>query len=143
MSEVIECRAVRRGRLWVAHEPEHGVYGSGRTLRLVRESVEGGLAAVGVTAEVTITAVTPELEKLRAVEEARTAALIEAVKALALRKATLRDIAEATGVPAAHVKRLLAANKTAPAPAANSTEGSASETAEDPEECHHNERTTS
>ncbi|MGW5928795.1 hypothetical protein ACWF2L_21480 [Streptomyces anulatus] len=113
MSEVIECRATRRGRKWVAHVSEHGVYGSGRSLRLVRASVEGGLALVGVTANVQITPVTPELERLRAAEDAHTAATAEAVKALALRRATLRDIADATGVPVQRVKQLLAGGTTA------------------------------
>ncbi|MYT24875.1 hypothetical protein GTW69_32145 [Streptomyces sp. SID7760] len=108
MSEVIECRATRRGRLWVAHEPEHGVYGSGRTLQLVRKSVEDGLALVGVTAEVKIIPVTPELEILRAAEDARTAALAKAVEALALRRASRSDIALATGASVKQVKLLLA-----------------------------------
>ncbi|MFS0691640.1 hypothetical protein [Streptomyces nitrosporeus] len=108
MSEVIECRATRRGRLWVAHEPEHGVYGSGRTLRLVRESVEDGLALVGVTAEVKIIPVTPELETLRAAEDARTTALAKAVEALALRRASRSDIALATGASVKQVKLILA-----------------------------------
>ncbi|MFJ5851296.1 MULTISPECIES: hypothetical protein [unclassified Streptomyces] len=117
MSADIECRATRRGRLWVAHEPKDGVYGSGRTLRLVRESVEDGLALVGVSAKVRITPVTPELEALRAAEDAYTAALDAAVKALARRRATLGDIAEATGAPVARVKRFLAGSE----PAAAST----------------------
>ncbi|MGW0673558.1 hypothetical protein [Streptomyces sp. NPDC002746] len=96
----------------MAYEPEHGVYGSGRTLKLVRASVEGGLAAVGVSAEVKIAPVTPELETLRTAENAHMAALANAVKALALRQATLRDIAEATGAPVAQVKRLLAGGVT-------------------------------
>ncbi|MGW0673414.1 hypothetical protein [Streptomyces sp. NPDC002746] len=108
MSEVIECQASWRGRLWVAHEPEHGVYGSGRTLRLVRVSVEDGLALVGVTAEVKIIPVAPELEKLRDAEDARTTALAKAVEALALRRTSLSDIALATGASVKQVKLLLA-----------------------------------
>lgn len=139
MSEIIECRAIRRGRTWVAHAIEHGVYGSGRTLRLARASVEEGLALAGLTSEVEIVPVTPELEKLRAADDARTAALIEAVKALALRRATLRDIAEATGEPMAYVKRLLAVGDTASVlPAA-----SGDDSAQDPGECHHNGGTPS
>ncbi|MFF4188141.1 hypothetical protein ACFYZ9_33600 [Streptomyces sp. NPDC001691] len=112
MSETIECEAVRRGRLWVAHLPEQGVYGHGRSLAKTRQSVEEGLGVLGVDAEVTIVAVTPELERLRAAREAYAAALSEAVSALALRRTTLRDIAAATGEPARQVKQLL------PAPAA-------------------------
>ncbi|MFD3970131.1 hypothetical protein [Streptomyces cyaneofuscatus] len=114
MSEVIKCRTTRRGRTWVAHAAEHGVYGSGTSLRLARASVEEGLALAGLTGEVELVPVTPELERLRAADNARTAALIEAVKALALRRATLRDIAEATSEPMAYVKRLLAGGATAP-----------------------------
>ncbi|MGW2984090.1 hypothetical protein [Streptomyces goshikiensis] len=125
MSEVIECRATRRGRTWVVHIREHGVYGSGRTLRLVRANVEEGLALVGVTPAVKITPETPELERLRAADDARTAALAEAVKALALRRATLRDIADATRVPVARVKQLLAGSAAAPG----------IQPAEAPEEC--------
>ncbi|MFD8609520.1 hypothetical protein [Streptomyces sp. NPDC059631] len=113
MTESIECPATRRGRTWVAHASEHGVYGSGRTLRLVRESVEKGLALVGVTREVKITPVMPELEQLRAADDARAAALAKAVKALAVRRATPRDIADATGVPVRRVKQLLAGGATA------------------------------
>ncbi|WP_331759392.1 hypothetical protein [Streptomyces anulatus] len=108
MSGVIECQASRRGRLWVAHEREHGVYGSGRTLRLVRASVESGLALVGVTAEVKIIPVTPELEKLRDAEETRATALAKAVESLALRRTSLSDIAMATGVSVKQVRLLLA-----------------------------------
>lgn len=108
MSETIECRASRRGRTWVVHVPEYGVYGHGRTLKAARENTEEGLALVGVTGEVTLIPVTPELEKLRSVENAYTAALIEAVAALALRRTALSDIALATGVPTKRVKRLLA-----------------------------------
>ncbi|MFD7340400.1 hypothetical protein ACFV98_31120 [Streptomyces violascens] len=107
MSEVIECRASRRGRLWVAHEPERGVYGSGRTLRLVRASIEDGLALIGVIAEVKIIPVTPELEELRDADDARTAALAKAVEALALRRASRSDIALATGASVKQVKLLL------------------------------------
>ncbi|MFI2790954.1 hypothetical protein [Kitasatospora sp. NPDC018614] len=108
MSEALECQASRRGRLWVAYEPEHGVYGSGRTLRLVRASVEDGLALVGVTAEVKIIPVTPELEELRDADDARTTALAKAVKALALRRTSLSDIALATGASVKQVKLLRA-----------------------------------
>ncbi|MFI6308527.1 hypothetical protein ACIBEK_00060 [Nocardia fusca] len=115
MSENIECRAHRRGRAWVAPVAEHGVYGYGRTLEAVRKSIENGLTHVGVTAEVTVIAVTPELENLRSVEEAYATALREAVAALALRSATLGDIALATGVSIKRVKALLADRSTRPA----------------------------
>ncbi|MFE1289727.1 hypothetical protein [Streptomyces sp. NPDC058751] len=110
MSEVIECRADRRGRTWVVHVPEYGVYGHGRTLKAARENTEQGLALVGVAAKVTITPVTPELEKLRSAEETYAAALSEAVVSLALRRTALRDIALATRTPTTQVKLLLAEN---------------------------------
>lgn len=116
MSESIECRASRRGQTWMVYVPEHQVYGHGRTLRAVRENTSQGLALVGVTAEVTITPVTPELEKLRAVQDAYAAALCEAAAALALRRVALRDIALAVGVPTARVKLLLAERATAMTP---------------------------
>lgn len=108
MTGVIECRAIRRGRGWVAHVPEHGVYGNGRTLKAVRESIRQGLALVGVTAEATVVAVSPELEKLRVAEDAQAEALREAVVALALRHAPLGDIAAATRVPRGRIKAILA-----------------------------------
>ncbi|MFD3422467.1 hypothetical protein [Streptomyces decoyicus] len=108
MSETIECQATRRGRTWVVRLPEHGVYGYGRTLKAVAKNTEQGLALVGVTAEVVIIPATPELEKLRSIDDARAAALSEAVAALALRRTALRDIALATGESARRVKLLLA-----------------------------------
>jgi predicted RNase H-like HicB family nuclease len=107
VSESIECEAVRRGRLWVAHLPEHGVYSHGRTLAKTRQNTRQGLELIGVDAEVTVIAVTPELERLRAAREVYAAALSEAVSALALRRTTLHDIAAATGEPARQVKQLL------------------------------------
>ncbi|WP_030372381.1 hypothetical protein [Streptomyces rimosus] len=121
MSETIECRADRRGRGWTTRVPEYGVYGHGRTLKALRKNVEEGLALLDVTAEVTIVPTTPELEQLRAAEDARTAALAEAVRALALRRATLGDIALATGVPIRLVKQLLADSRNDSAP--ETTEG--------------------
>ncbi|KOT51156.1 MULTISPECIES: hypothetical protein [Streptomyces] len=124
MSETIECRADRRGRGWTTRVPEYGVYGHGRTLKALRKDVEEGLALLDVTAEVTIVPTTPELEQLRAAEDARTAALAEAVRALALRRATLGDIALATGVPIRLVKQLLADSRNAAgASAPETTEG--------------------
>ncbi|MGW7089992.1 hypothetical protein ACWGH2_41785 [Streptomyces sp. NPDC054871] len=116
MSEVIECKAFRRGRDWVVHVPEHQVYGYGKTLKRVRENVERGLALVGVTAEVQILAVTPELEKLRAAKDACAAALTETVTAMALRRATLGDIALATGEPTRRVKAIITASRPEPQP---------------------------
>ncbi|NEA15449.1 hypothetical protein [Streptomyces halstedii] len=107
MTEIITCEATRHGRTWVAHVPAHDVYGSGRTLGIVREDVREGLAAFGVTGEVEITPVMPELEALRSAEAAYEQALAAAVTALRLRKAPLRDIAEATRVTTPRVKRLL------------------------------------
>ncbi|MFI1884867.1 hypothetical protein [Streptomyces jumonjinensis] len=107
MSETIECRASRRGRTWVVFVAEHGVYGHGRTLKAARENTEQGLALAGVTAEVTITPVTPELEKLRSAEDTYMATLNEAVAALALRRAPLSDIALATRTSTRRVKLLL------------------------------------
>ena len=118
MSETIHCLAVRRARTWVVHIPEHGVYGHGRTLKAAQENTRQGLELVGVTAEVVIIAMTPELENLRSVEIAYTAALSEAVAALALRRTTLRDIALATQVSTTRVKLLLAEGVKDPVPAA-------------------------
>ncbi|MFJ4774723.1 hypothetical protein ACIP88_37455 [Streptomyces uncialis] len=112
--EAIECRATRRGRIWVAHLPEHGVFGHGRTLKTVCENILQGLALVGVTAEVHITADTPELEKLRSAKAAYEAALTEAVDALALRRAPLRDIAQATETTVTGVRGVLAAQRALP-----------------------------
>ncbi|MGI5337747.1 hypothetical protein ACQEVS_10260 [Streptomyces sp. CA-181903] len=108
MSEVIACRAIRRGRVWVAHVPEHGVYGVGHTLKAARASVERGLALLGMSAEVVVTPTAPELETLRSAEDAYAAALSAAVSALSLRRATLSDISTATKVPIRRVKALLA-----------------------------------
>jgi len=115
MSESIECHANRRGRTWVAHVRQHGVYGYGRTLKALHDNIENGLALLGVTAELTIIAVTPELEQLRSVEDTYTTALREAVAALALRSTTHRDIALATRTPIKLVKALLADPSTPPA----------------------------
>ncbi|MFJ6659725.1 hypothetical protein ACIQNG_25730 [Streptomyces sp. NPDC091377] len=105
-NEPIVGRASRRGREWTVHLPEHGVYGHGRTLAATRTNVITGLALVGVTADVTLFADSPELEALRSAREAYAAALSAAVKSLALRRTTLGDIASATEVPRSQVKRL-------------------------------------
>ncbi|WJV49904.1 hypothetical protein [Streptomyces flavofungini] len=110
MNEPIECQAIRRGRVWAVQVPEYGVYGYGRSLKAARENTIKGLALVGGDAEIVITPVTPELEMLRAAEEAYATALKKAVSALALRRATMTDIALATRVPRGRVKQLLARN---------------------------------
>lgn len=125
MSEIIECRADRRGRIWTTRVPEYGVYGHGRTLKALRQNVEEALALVDVTAEVAVIPTTPELEKLEAARNAFTGAQEEAVRALGLRRTTLRDIASAAGVSVKRVKQILTAARTdsadsadAPAPEA-------------------------
>lgn len=120
MSETIHCRATRRRQAWVVHIPEHGVYGHGRTLTAAHENTRQGLELIGVTAEIVITPVTPELENLRSSETAYTAALGEAVAALALLRTPLRDIALATRVPTTQVKQLLAERSKDPTPQADS-----------------------
>jgi hypothetical protein len=80
----------------------------------VRDSIEDGLAHLGVTAEVAVIALTPELENLRSVEDTYTTALREAVAALAVASTTLGDIALATGAPTRRVKALLAELLAAP-----------------------------
>lgn len=114
MNPGIECKATRRGRSWVAYIPEHGLYGHGRTLKAVRDNLAEGLAFLGVSTPVTLIPVTPELQLLRAAEQARDAALQEAVAALAMRRATMSDIAEATGARTGRIKALLAQRTTDP-----------------------------
>lgn len=114
MSASIECRAHRRGHAWVAHVSEHGVYGHGRTLKALRDSIEHGLAHINVTAQITVITTTPELEDLRSAEDAYAVALHAAVSALALRATTRADIAEATGVPTNKVKAILADHSASP-----------------------------
>ena len=108
MSQAIECQVVRLGRTWVVSSTEHGVYGHGRTLRAARDNIVQGLALLGVTGEIEMILMTPELERLRCAREAYTAALKEAVIALALRQTSLTDIALATGVPAGQAREILA-----------------------------------
>lgn len=116
MSANIECTATRRGRDWVVHAPVYGVYGHGRTLKAAHFDIAEGLALLGVTAEVAITPMMPELEALRSAEAAYATALSEAVKALSLRRATLGDIALTVGVPTRRVKLLLANGRKASEP---------------------------
>lgn len=108
MSETIEGQTHRRGRAWVTHLAEHGVYAQGRTLRATEANAAQGLELIGVSTEVTLIPMTPELETLRAADEAREQALRAAVHALALRRTTRRDIALATRAPARQVKQILA-----------------------------------
>jgi hypothetical protein len=117
MSEPIEVQAHRRGRTWTASIPDHGIYGHGRTLQKLHQNLVQGLALAGVTQEITIIPVTPELETLRAHRAAADIALEHAVAALALRRTTIRDIATATGAPIKQVKALLP-----PAPSAEAAE---------------------
>lgn len=108
MRKSVKCSVTRSGRVWVAHVPKHDVFGQGATLRAVSTSVEQGLRLLGVAAEVTVTPVTPELEKLRSIERSRAAALREAVRGLARLEVGVGDIAQATGLPIGQVKALLA-----------------------------------
>ncbi|MDW6058077.1 hypothetical protein SAZ11_08240 [Streptomyces sp. FXJ1.4098] len=107
MSETIEGQAHRRGRTWVTYLAEHGVYAHGRTLSATEANAVEGLELVGVRAEVTLIPVTPELEMLRAADDAREQALRAAVHSLALRRTTRQDIALATRTPARLVKQIL------------------------------------
>jgi DNA-directed RNA polymerase specialized sigma24 family protein len=114
MSQTIECQAVRRDRTWVVCSIEHGVYGHGRTLKLARDSIVQGLALLGVAGDVELVADSPELDRFRRAQEAYEAALKEAVRALALRRTSLSDIALATGVSAGRVREALAEPLMAP-----------------------------
>lgn len=104
----LTANATRRGRHWLVHVPEHNVYGCGRTLRAADASARGALKLLGVDADLTLVADTPELAALRAADEVRTAALRAAVTALRMRRATITDIAAATGAKARDVKAILA-----------------------------------
>jgi len=115
VNQRIECLAVRRGRSWVVNAPEHGAFGHGRTLKTARNDIEKALALVGVTAEVTLVPVTPELTRLRSAREDYTTALGNAVLALADLGTSWSDIAEATEVPAKTLKELLDQRSTGPA----------------------------
>ncbi|WP_433855175.1 hypothetical protein [Streptomyces kronopolitis] len=128
MSEIIMGQAHRRGRTWVTHLAEHGVYADGRTLRATEANAVEGLELVGVRAEVTVTPVTPELETLRAADDAREQALRAAVHSLALRRTTRHDIALAARAPAWLVKQILAEqtkkdDSQSPAESATTAEG--------------------
>jgi hypothetical protein len=105
--DTIECTAVRLGGDWIAQATAQGVYGCGPTLDAARDSITQGLAHLGITAPVTLTAVCPELEQLRTAAHAYTAALNTAVAALAAQDTAPPDIGAATGAPVAMVKELL------------------------------------
>ncbi|MFD9190308.1 hypothetical protein ACFWCA_19020 [Streptomyces phaeochromogenes] len=107
----IECRATRPSDMWVAGVPQHGVYGHGRTLRVLRSNLIQGLALIGVTTEITLVPVSPELERLRRAEAAYEAALSDAVAALAAHGGTPRDIADATRVTTTRVATLRSRGK--------------------------------
>ncbi|WP_410646541.1 hypothetical protein [Amycolatopsis sp. cmx-4-54] len=72
----------------------------------MRDDLTHGLSLMGVCADVTITVVSPELDRLRRAEAAYDTALADAVTALAAQGSTIRDTAQATGVPIARVEAL-------------------------------------
>ncbi|GAA1468265.1 hypothetical protein NE857_22415 [Nocardiopsis exhalans] len=110
MSEVIRCLAQRRARIWTVALTEFGVYAHGRTLAVLQENLVGAFTLAGVPfSGVEVVADTPGLEAMRAAHSTYEAALEEAVAELAVRRTPLRDMAAATGVSMAEVKRVLAA----------------------------------
>jgi hypothetical protein len=110
MSNTIRCVAQRRGRMWIAAVPEFGVYGHGRTLKVLHDNLAGALALAGVPFDrVEIVPTTPELEVLREKRAAYEEAVAEAVAHMAVRRASLRDMAQAVGMTVPAVKRVLAA----------------------------------
>ncbi|MFE7115569.1 hypothetical protein ACFU99_09120 [Streptomyces sp. NPDC057654] len=111
-AKAIESRATRHADTWVASVPQHGVYGHGRTLRALHSNLAQGLALVGVTTEITLVPISPELERLRRAEAAYEAALADAVTTLTAHGGTPRDIADATGVTTARVAALRSKPKT-------------------------------
>ncbi|MGW4828906.1 recombinase family protein [Amycolatopsis japonica] len=106
MSTTVECHARWHDDMWIASIPQHGVYGSGRTLKALRDDLVRGLALLGMTVHVTLTPVSPELDRLRRAEAAYKTALADAVTALTTQGSTARDTAEATGVPITQVTAL-------------------------------------
>jgi len=109
MSETVTGEAYRRARTWMVSIPEHGVYGHGRTLKAAAESTAAGLELAGVDARVELVATTTELVVMRAARAAYEEALEIAVVQLALRRTTLKDMATATGLKIAQVRRILEA----------------------------------
>jgi hypothetical protein len=110
-AKAIECRATRHADTWVASVPQHGVYGHGRTLRALHSNLTQGLALIGVTTEIMLVPVSPELERLRRAEAAYEAALSDAVTTLAAHDCTPRDIADATRVTTTRVAALRSKRK--------------------------------
>lgn len=102
--------------MWVAGILQHGVYGHGSTLRALHRDLTQGLALAGVTADVVLVPSSPELERLRRAEAASQAALTDAVRALAARGHTPRDIADATGATASEVAAALRSRRKARRP---------------------------
>lgn len=107
MSRIVKCEATRHEHNWVASIPKYGVYGHGPTLRALRDSLERGLTLIGVNAQVEVTPVMPELERLRSAQDAYTAALRRTIRALARQEIPPSDIALATSVPIKQVKTFI------------------------------------
>lgn len=133
MSEPVEYRAGRRGRLWVVNVAEYGVYAYGRTLKAVHDNTAAALELVDVVGEITIVADTPALEKLRAADASSETALREAVADLALRRISLGDMAKATRRRIPHIKRILAERASVPPENPADVEAAAPPTSEDGE----------
>lgn len=112
MSRPISCEARQDGEDWLACVPKHGVYGRGRTLKALQDDLTQGLALIGVTAKVTLTPVSPELQRLRAAKASYESALGRAIVALAAGQATVADTARATGVTLVRVNAILAKRQT-------------------------------
>ncbi|EMD23431.1 hypothetical protein B0293_20795 [Amycolatopsis azurea DSM 43854] len=93
--------------MWTASIPTTA-YGSGRTLKALHDDLVRGLALLGVTVHVTITPVSPELDRLRRAEATYDTALADAVTALTTQGSTARDTAEATRVSITRVTTLRA-----------------------------------
>ncbi|MFD9796871.1 hypothetical protein ACFWXK_38680 [Streptomyces sp. NPDC059070] len=107
MSEMAECRASRLGGVWVSHLPEHGVYGYGQTLTAVCEDTRQALALIGVEADVTVTPVSAEPEKLSTARQASTTAVAETVTSPARDDVTRGDISTAAYAPPQQVRQIL------------------------------------
>jgi hypothetical protein len=110
-ARAIECPATWHADVWLAGIPQHGVYSHGSTLRALHHHLTQGLALAGVTAEVALVPSSPELERLRRAQAAAQTALKDAVKALAARGHTPRDIADATGATVPEVAALRSRRK--------------------------------
>ncbi|WP_207126843.1 recombinase family protein [Actinocatenispora comari] len=104
----IECQATRRDTLWIARDAHRRLYGHGKALKSARDAIIEGLAFLGLNADVNIVATGPQMQQLRAIEDAYTTALRDAVTVLARQRATVQDIATATGISTTRVKQALA-----------------------------------